>query len=176
MEPKKPVQALQDPSWVEAMQDELLQFKLLKVWTLVHLPKDKRAIDWLFDIDSLSISMNNVPVVAGNQTNGIAGSKENLVAGSKDSVIDAEKKAPGVDESEASKNGGKKDQVTRSEVERLLQQERQTKNINSTNSFNTVSSPVNTVGSSFVNVASQTRINVAGPSASTNAFKEPYFE
>nr|GEU61107.1 putative ribonuclease H-like domain-containing protein [Tanacetum cinerariifolium] len=31
MEPKKPVQALQDPSWVEAMQDELLQFKLLKV-------------------------------------------------------------------------------------------------------------------------------------------------
>nr|GEZ46831.1 hypothetical protein [Tanacetum cinerariifolium] len=30
MEPKKPVQALQDPSWVEAMQEELLQFKLLK--------------------------------------------------------------------------------------------------------------------------------------------------
>ncbi|GJW42538.1 putative ribonuclease H-like domain-containing protein [Tanacetum coccineum] len=30
MEPKKLVQALQDPSWVEAMQNELLQFKLLK--------------------------------------------------------------------------------------------------------------------------------------------------
>nr|GEX13166.1 hypothetical protein [Tanacetum cinerariifolium] len=30
MEPKKPVQALQDPSWVEPMQEELLQFKLLK--------------------------------------------------------------------------------------------------------------------------------------------------
>nr|GEY44548.1 hypothetical protein [Tanacetum cinerariifolium] len=30
IEPKKPVQALQDPSWVEAMQEELLQFKLLK--------------------------------------------------------------------------------------------------------------------------------------------------
>ncbi|GJW88594.1 putative ribonuclease H-like domain-containing protein [Tanacetum coccineum] len=30
MEPKKLVQALKDPSWVEAMQDELLQFKLLK--------------------------------------------------------------------------------------------------------------------------------------------------
>ncbi|GJZ77392.1 putative ribonuclease H-like domain-containing protein [Tanacetum coccineum] len=30
MEPKKPVQALKDPSWVEAMQDELIQFKLLK--------------------------------------------------------------------------------------------------------------------------------------------------
>nr|GEV10980.1 putative ribonuclease H-like domain-containing protein [Tanacetum cinerariifolium] len=44
MDPKKPVQALKDPSWVEAMQDELLQFKLLKVWTLVDLPKDKWAI------------------------------------------------------------------------------------------------------------------------------------
>ncbi|GKC65238.1 hypothetical protein Tco_1097836, partial [Tanacetum coccineum] len=39
MEPKKPVQALKDPSWVEAMQDELLQFKLLKFWTLVDLPR-----------------------------------------------------------------------------------------------------------------------------------------
>ncbi|GKF45047.1 hypothetical protein Tco_0131599, partial [Tanacetum coccineum] len=29
IEPKKPLQALKDPSWVEAMQDELLQFKLL---------------------------------------------------------------------------------------------------------------------------------------------------
>ncbi|GJW32509.1 putative ribonuclease H-like domain-containing protein [Tanacetum coccineum] len=49
-EPKKPIQALKDPSWVEAMQDELLQFKLLKVWTLVDLPKDKWAIGtkWVF--------------------------------------------------------------------------------------------------------------------------------
>ncbi|GJX27992.1 putative ribonuclease H-like domain-containing protein [Tanacetum coccineum] len=50
MEPKKPVQALKDPSWVEAMQDELLQFKLLNVWTLVDLPRDKWAIGtkWVF--------------------------------------------------------------------------------------------------------------------------------
>ncbi|GJZ87699.1 putative ribonuclease H-like domain-containing protein [Tanacetum coccineum] len=50
MEPKKPVQALKDPSWVEAMQDELLQFKLLKVWTLVDLPRDKWSIGtkWVF--------------------------------------------------------------------------------------------------------------------------------
>ncbi|GJZ00615.1 putative ribonuclease H-like domain-containing protein [Tanacetum coccineum] len=38
---QKPFQPLQDPSWVEAMQDELLQFKLLNVWTLV---KDRWAI------------------------------------------------------------------------------------------------------------------------------------
>ncbi|GJW19049.1 uncharacterized mitochondrial protein-like protein, partial [Tanacetum coccineum] len=31
VEPKKVIQALQDPSWIEAMQDELLQFKLQKM-------------------------------------------------------------------------------------------------------------------------------------------------
>ncbi|GJX27215.1 putative ribonuclease H-like domain-containing protein [Tanacetum coccineum] len=45
MEPKKPIQALKDPSWVEAMQNELLQFKLLNVWTLVDLPRDRWAIE-----------------------------------------------------------------------------------------------------------------------------------
>ncbi|GJV08548.1 putative ribonuclease H-like domain-containing protein [Tanacetum coccineum] len=39
IEPKKVTQALQDPSWIEAMQDELLQFSLQKVWRLVDLPK-----------------------------------------------------------------------------------------------------------------------------------------
>ncbi|GKA68987.1 uncharacterized mitochondrial protein-like protein [Tanacetum coccineum] len=50
VEPKKVIQALQDPSWVEAMQDELLQFKLQKVWTLVDLPNGKRPIGtkWVF--------------------------------------------------------------------------------------------------------------------------------
>ncbi|GJQ95397.1 putative ribonuclease H-like domain-containing protein [Tanacetum coccineum] len=38
-EPKKVIQVLTDPSWIEAMQDELLKFKLQKVWTLVDLPK-----------------------------------------------------------------------------------------------------------------------------------------
>ncbi|GJV46475.1 putative ribonuclease H-like domain-containing protein [Tanacetum coccineum] len=33
-----------DPSWIEAMQEELLQFKLQEVWTLVDLPNGKRAI------------------------------------------------------------------------------------------------------------------------------------
>ncbi|GJZ53927.1 putative reverse transcriptase, RNA-dependent DNA polymerase [Tanacetum coccineum] len=40
----KVIQALEDPSWVEAMQEELLQFKLQKVWTLVDLPNGKRPI------------------------------------------------------------------------------------------------------------------------------------
>nr|GEW57867.1 hypothetical protein [Tanacetum cinerariifolium] len=41
MEPKKVIQALKDPSWIEAMQEELLQFKLQDVWTLVDLPYRK---------------------------------------------------------------------------------------------------------------------------------------
>nr|GEW24903.1 putative ribonuclease H-like domain-containing protein [Tanacetum cinerariifolium] len=43
-EPKRVHQALKDPSWIEAMQEELLQFKMQKVWVLVDLPKGKRAI------------------------------------------------------------------------------------------------------------------------------------
>ncbi|GJX38041.1 putative ribonuclease H-like domain-containing protein [Tanacetum coccineum] len=48
--PKKVIQALTDPSWIEAMQEELLQFKLQKVWTLVDLLKGKRAIGtkWVY--------------------------------------------------------------------------------------------------------------------------------
>ncbi|GJY93522.1 retrovirus-related pol polyprotein from transposon TNT 1-94, partial [Tanacetum coccineum] len=50
VEPKKVIQALQDPRWIEAMLDELLQFKLQKVWTLVDLPNGKRPIGtkWVF--------------------------------------------------------------------------------------------------------------------------------
>nr|GFC50704.1 hypothetical protein [Tanacetum cinerariifolium] len=43
-EPKRVHQALKDPSWIEAMQEELLQFKVQKVWILVNLPYGKRAI------------------------------------------------------------------------------------------------------------------------------------
>ncbi|GJR62962.1 putative ribonuclease H-like domain-containing protein [Tanacetum coccineum] len=43
-EPKKVIHAWKDPSWIEAMQEELLQFKLQEVWTLVDLPNGKRAI------------------------------------------------------------------------------------------------------------------------------------
>ncbi|GJZ11334.1 putative ribonuclease H-like domain-containing protein [Tanacetum coccineum] len=49
-EPKKVIHALKDPSWIEAMQEELLQFKLQEVWTLVDLPNGKRPIGtkWVF--------------------------------------------------------------------------------------------------------------------------------
>nr|GFA21998.1 ribonuclease H-like domain-containing protein [Tanacetum cinerariifolium] len=42
--------ALKDLSWIEDMQEELLQFKLQEVWTLVNLPNEKGAIGtkWVF--------------------------------------------------------------------------------------------------------------------------------
>nr|GEW34936.1 hypothetical protein [Tanacetum cinerariifolium] len=97
--------------------------------------------DYLFDIDSLTISMNYEVVVTGKQTNGIPGTKDNIDAGQakkkkvpkqeyilipifttdllisqgpKDSAVDAGKKATEVDESRVSDNGGQDDQVTRS--------------------------------------------------------------
>ncbi|GJS06640.1 putative ribonuclease H-like domain-containing protein [Tanacetum coccineum] len=50
VKPKKVTQDLIDPSWIEAMQDELLQFRLQKVWRLVDLPKGKHAIGtkWVY--------------------------------------------------------------------------------------------------------------------------------
>nr|GFC34069.1 copia protein [Tanacetum cinerariifolium] len=42
--------ALKDPSWIKAMQEELLQFKMQKVWVIVDLPYRKRAIGtkWVY--------------------------------------------------------------------------------------------------------------------------------
>ncbi|GKB10119.1 putative ribonuclease H-like domain-containing protein [Tanacetum coccineum] len=154
--------------------------------------------DWLFDIDSLTISMNYVPVVAGNQTNGIAGKRDNIVAGQaekktkpeqeyilipicttdplisqdpKVSEEDAEEKPTEMDESGASDKDGKDDQATRSEFERLLQQEKQTVHPNITNTINTVS--VRATGPSVTNDDPSSLINVAEAS---NAFEEHLFE
>ncbi|GKA00265.1 putative ribonuclease H-like domain-containing protein [Tanacetum coccineum] len=50
IEPTSIAKALSDSSWVEAMQEELLQFKLQQVWILVDLPNGKKAIGtkWVF--------------------------------------------------------------------------------------------------------------------------------
>ncbi|GJW81531.1 putative ribonuclease H-like domain-containing protein [Tanacetum coccineum] len=50
IEPTSIAKALSDSSWVEGMQEELLQFKLQQVWILVDLPSGKRAIGtkWVF--------------------------------------------------------------------------------------------------------------------------------
>ncbi|GJU61433.1 putative ribonuclease H-like domain-containing protein [Tanacetum coccineum] len=50
IEPTSIVKALSNSSWVEVMQEELLQFKLQQVWILVDLLNGKKAIGtkWVF--------------------------------------------------------------------------------------------------------------------------------
>ena len=50
IEPESITMALQEPSWVDSMQEELNQFKKLQVWTLVPLPPQKKSIDcrWVY--------------------------------------------------------------------------------------------------------------------------------
>ncbi|GJW81376.1 ribonuclease H-like domain-containing protein [Tanacetum coccineum] len=117
--------------------------------------------DWLFDVDSLSKSMNYVPVITENQTNGIV------------SEEDAETKTTEMDESGASNKDGEDDQATRSEFKRLLQQEKQTVHTNSTNSINTVSTHVSTAGPSCTDDDLSSPVNAADAS---NAFEEHLFE
>ncbi|GJT69940.1 putative ribonuclease H-like domain-containing protein [Tanacetum coccineum] len=102
--------------------------------------------DWLFDVDSLTVSMNYVLVVVGNQTNDIVGTKYNIVAGQaqkekdpeqeyiliplcttdpliyqgpKDREGDAGMNPTEVDERGASDKNEKDAQDTRSETERI---------------------------------------------------------
>nr|GEU42349.1 putative ribonuclease H-like domain-containing protein [Tanacetum cinerariifolium] len=145
----------------------------LNIIFLKNVPNVKgNRPNWLFDIDSLTVSINYVPVVTRNQTNGIAGTRDNLITVQRM----MKKKATKVDESEASDNGGQDDQVTRSEFDRLLQQERQTEHPNRTNSFNIVSSPVSTAEPSYVNAASPSLVIAVETPASTNAFEEHPFK
>nr|GEY89002.1 putative ribonuclease H-like domain-containing protein [Tanacetum cinerariifolium] len=51
--PKKISDTLKDPSWVEAMQEELLQFKIQNVWILVDCPKGVRPIVYQMDVKSV---------------------------------------------------------------------------------------------------------------------------
>ncbi|GJU29839.1 ribonuclease H-like domain-containing protein [Tanacetum coccineum] len=125
------------------------------------------GLDWLFDVDSLTISMNYVPVAVGNKTNGIAGTKDNIGAGPKDFEGDARMKPTEVDENEASDKSGKHDQEARSEYERLNKKEMHTEHTNSSNGINTVSTHVSTAGPSFDTVVPITPVNTVEPFVST---------
>nr|GEX90643.1 retrovirus-related Pol polyprotein from transposon TNT 1-94 [Tanacetum cinerariifolium] len=50
MEPKNVKEAMTDPTWIESMQEELLQFKRLDVWVLVPAPDNilPLTLKWLF--------------------------------------------------------------------------------------------------------------------------------
>nr|GFA42989.1 retrovirus-related Pol polyprotein from transposon TNT 1-94 [Tanacetum cinerariifolium] len=50
MELKNVKEAMTDPTWIDSMQEELLQFKRLDVWVLVHAPDNisPLTLKWLF--------------------------------------------------------------------------------------------------------------------------------
>ncbi|GKB39757.1 ribonuclease H-like domain-containing protein [Tanacetum coccineum] len=131
------------------------------------------GLDCLFDVDSLTISMNYVPVIAGNQTNGIVGKRDNIVAGQAEKKIEPEQdyiQIPFCTTDPLISQGEEDEQDTRSEFERLLQQEKQT---NNSNSFNTVGTPVSAAGPTFTNDDPSSSVNVAEAS---NAFEDHLFE
>ncbi|GKC46540.1 ribonuclease H-like domain-containing protein, partial [Tanacetum coccineum] len=146
--------------------------------------------EWLFDIDTLTKSMNYKPVVAGNQTNGNAGTKESIdacQAGKKtvpsheyillplwtpDSPISSslkssnDKVANDVEKKttkDPAKEDDKGDHDLR-EFERLIVQGKEAEiNINNTNSVSAVSSPINTARKKDADVNSTNSIYTASP-------------
>ncbi|GJZ80743.1 putative ribonuclease H-like domain-containing protein [Tanacetum coccineum] len=134
--------------------------------------------DWLFDVDSLTIleiwstekktepeqEYILIPIYTTNPL---------ISQGPKESEEDSGMKPTKVDESGASSKDGEDHQATRSEFKRLLQQEKQTEHPNSTNSINTVSTPISADGPSFTNDDPSSLVNAAEAS---NAFEEHLFE
>ncbi|GJS67946.1 putative ribonuclease H-like domain-containing protein [Tanacetum coccineum] len=97
--------------------------------------------DWLFDIDTLTKTMNYEPIVIGRQSNGFAGTKAS---------DNADQKSSHDDGSKPSSNDGKKiDEDTRKDS-KCKDQEKED-NVNNTNNVNTVSSTVNAAGINEVN-------------------------
>ncbi|GJW86756.1 putative ribonuclease H-like domain-containing protein [Tanacetum coccineum] len=86
---------------------------------------------------------------------------------------DAEKKPTKMDESGPSDKDREDDQAIRSEFKRLFQQEKQIVHTNSTNSINTVSTPISTAGPSCTDDDLSSSVNAAKAS---NAFEEHLFE
>ncbi|GJZ38376.1 putative ribonuclease H-like domain-containing protein, partial [Tanacetum coccineum] len=117
--------------------------------------------NWMFDIDTLTMSMNYQPVFAGNQTNGNAGTKANIDAGqAKMSAVPGpqyvllpfltfESQNPKSSEDKIADDAGKKNGVEDPTKEDDINGPGEATNTNNTNRLNTVSSFVNTVSSSF---------------------------
>nr|GEZ65257.1 ribonuclease H-like domain-containing protein [Tanacetum cinerariifolium] len=129
--------------------------------TLDHIG---RGPTWLFDIDTLTDSMNYKPVVVGNQTNSNAGTKENIDAGqagkktlpdqeyillplwTKDSLFSSTSKQSPNDGFKPSGEEEKQDaESTGNEVPRQESQEQDT-TVNNTNNLIAISLTVNTTG------------------------------
>ncbi|GJX74895.1 putative ribonuclease H-like domain-containing protein [Tanacetum coccineum] len=146
--------------------------------------------NWMFDIDTLTMSMNYQPVFAGNQTNGNAGTKENINAGqAKMNTVPSlqyvllpfltfDSQSPKNSKDEVADDAGKKNGVEDPTKEDDINGSGEATNTNNTNRLNTVSSPVNAdanstyrmltpvsaAKSSYENLDGSTPVNAATPS------------
>ncbi|GKF04140.1 hypothetical protein Tco_0034808 [Tanacetum coccineum] len=117
--------------------------------------------NWMFDIDTLTMSMNYQPVFAGNQTNDNAGTKANIDSGQAD-----KKSVPGPQyvllpflssdfqgqknsEEEVANDTRKNNEVKDTTKDGDMPGEGEATNTDNTNKVNVVSLPVNAVSSSF---------------------------
>ncbi|GJV54644.1 hypothetical protein Tco_1455649 [Tanacetum coccineum] len=122
--------------------------------------------NWMFDIDTLTMSMNYQPVFAENQTNGPKSSNDEVVddAGKQNEAQDPAKE-------DQEKDVNDQEEALRKqfgqEIKRLPSQGEAT-NTDSTNRVNTVSSSVNAVNSSF------TTMDLGRERAQRNEFKSVF--
>ncbi|GJX41435.1 putative ribonuclease H-like domain-containing protein [Tanacetum coccineum] len=69
-EPKKVIHALKDPSWIEDVQEELLQFKLQEVWTLkedgMFISQDKYVTEILKKFGFTDVKTASTPMETQN--------------------------------------------------------------------------------------------------------------
>nr|GEX63730.1 putative ribonuclease H-like domain-containing protein [Tanacetum cinerariifolium] len=124
---------------------------------------------WVFNIDTLTKSMNYQLVVAGNKPNDNAGIKENLDAENKHDVhVFANKsdKSDNKKHDEKAKRDDKGKSLVASHIGvRDLRAEFKEFSFNSTNRVNTVSEPVNAAGPNLTN--STNSFNTASPTVNT---------
>ncbi|GJR31405.1 putative ribonuclease H-like domain-containing protein [Tanacetum coccineum] len=105
----------------------------------------RQGPNWLFDSDSLTNSMNYQPVTTGNQTNKNSGPQEangNTDDKAEDDIVDDDACKKTVQEP-----ASEYDQALKNVLDKMMDQEKITR-ASSTNSFNTVSTPVNTASAS----------------------------
>ncbi|GJY41468.1 ribonuclease H-like domain-containing protein [Tanacetum coccineum] len=120
--------------------------------------------NWMFDIDTLTMSMNYQPVFAGNQTNGNAGTKANIDEGQGGiktvpgpqyvllPFLTSDSQSPKSSKNEVADDAGKKNRVLDPAKEDDKSGQGEATNTNNTNRLNTVGSSINTVSSSFMNM------------------------
>nr|GEU64721.1 hypothetical protein [Tanacetum cinerariifolium] len=114
----------------------------------------EKGPNWLFDIDSLTNSMNYIPVSVGNQTNKTAGPQD--TNGNADDKADDDK--PKDDTGSKILASDAADSLSK-EFEQGSMDQRGAAKAGSTNSFNTVSNPVNAASTSGT-------FSTSGPSSS----------